>query len=53
MAEVERLLSILPMADLASIDCRDYGEVIACDSEEEMVQEADCIAAEHVQVIKN
>jgi len=51
MAEVERLLSILPTADLASVSWRDYGEVIVCDSDEEMVREADRIASEHVQVM--
>ncbi|HYL11557.1 MAG TPA: histidinol dehydrogenase [Terriglobales bacterium] len=51
MAEVERLLSILPTADLASVSWRDYGEVIVCDTEEEMAQEADRIASEHVQVM--
>ena len=51
MAEVERLLSILPTAELASTSWRDYGEVIVCDSEDEMVREADRIASEHVQVM--
>ena len=51
MTEVERLLSILPTAELASVSWRDYGEVIVCDSDEEMVQEADRIASEHVQVM--
>lgn len=51
MAEVERLLAILPTAELASISWRDYGEVIVCDSDEEMVREADRIASEHVQVM--
>ena len=51
MAEVERLLSILPTAELAAISWRDYGEVIVCDSDEEMVREADRIASEHVQVM--
>ncbi len=51
MAEVERLLAILPTAALASISWRDYGEVIVCDSDEEMVREADRIASEHVQVM--
>jgi sulfopropanediol 3-dehydrogenase len=51
MAEVNRLLSILPTADLASVSWRDYGEVIVCDSDEEMLQEADRIASEHVQVM--
>jgi sulfopropanediol 3-dehydrogenase len=51
MAEVERLLLILPTAELASVSWRDYGEVIVCDSDEEMVREADRIASEHVQVM--
>lgn len=51
MAEVERLLSILPTAEFASISWRDYGEVIICDSDEEMVRIADGIASEHVQVM--
>jgi sulfopropanediol 3-dehydrogenase len=51
MAEVERLLTVLPTAELASVSWRDYGEVIVCDSDEEMVGEADRIASEHVQVM--
>jgi len=51
LAEVERLLSILPTAPLASVSWRDFGEVILCDSDEEMVREADRIASEHVQVM--
>ncbi len=51
MAEVERLLSILPTADAASQAWKDYGEVIVCDSVDEMVREADRVASEHVQVM--
>jgi sulfopropanediol 3-dehydrogenase len=51
MAQVERLLAILPTAELASVSWRDFGEVILCDSSEEMVREADRIASEHVQVM--
>jgi sulfopropanediol 3-dehydrogenase len=51
MREVERLLAILPTADAASQAWKDCGEVIVCDSYEEMVQEADRIASEHVQVM--
>ncbi|HWT07558.1 MAG TPA: histidinol dehydrogenase [Roseomonas sp.] len=51
MAEVERLLAILPTAAVARKAWEDYGEVIVCDSEEEMVREADRIASEHVQVM--
>ena len=49
--EVERLLKILPSADLAGKAWADYGEVIVCDDEAEMVAEADRIASEHVQVM--
>lgn len=51
MAEVQRLLAILPTAELASVSWRDYGEVIVCDSDSEIVREADRIASEHVQVM--
>jgi sulfopropanediol 3-dehydrogenase len=51
MAEVERLLKILPTAAIARKAWEDYGEVIICDSEDEMVIEADRIASEHVQVM--
>jgi len=50
-AEIERLLSILPTADVAAQAWKDYGEVIVCDSYEEMLSEADRIASEHVQVM--
>ena len=51
MAEVERQLGILPTAAIASEAWRDYGQVIVCESYDEMVQMADDIAAEHVQVM--
>jgi len=51
MAEIERLLTILPTADAAGQAWKDYGEVIVCDSEAEMIAEADRIASEHVQVM--
>jgi sulfopropanediol 3-dehydrogenase len=51
MSEVERLLKILPTADQAGKAWADYGEVIVCDSYEEMVHEADRVASEHVQVM--
>ncbi|CAM3785461.1 histidinol dehydrogenase [Rahnella bruchi] len=51
LREVERLLTQLPTADIARQSWRDYGEVIVCDSYEEMLQEADRIASEHVQVM--
>src|SRR6201997_2306911 len=51
MAEVDRLLSILPTADAAKKAWEDFGEVIVCDSYDEMVAEANRIASEHVQVM--
>ncbi|MBI2712976.1 MAG: histidinol dehydrogenase [Rhizobiales bacterium] len=51
MKEVARLLTILPSAELAGQAWKDYGEVIVCDSIDEMVQEADRVASEHVQVM--
>lgn len=51
MNEIERLLKILPTAAVASQSWRDFGEVIVCDSIDEMVKVADEIASEHVQVM--
>ena len=51
MAEVERLLAILPTADAAARAWGDMGEVIVCDDLEDMRCEADRIASEHVQVM--
>src|SRR5215218_6303101 len=51
LGEVERLLGILPTAEIARKAWEDYGAVIVCDSEDEMVREADLIASEHVQVM--
>ena len=50
-AEIQRQLTRLPTADIASVAWRDHGQVILCDTDEEMVQEADRIASEHVQVL--
>ena len=51
MAEVDRQLGILPTAEIAGQAWRDYGQVIVCDTLDEMVAVADEIAAEHVQVM--
>ncbi len=51
LAEIDRLLEILPTAETAGVSWRDYGEVILCDSYEEMLTVADDIASEHVQVM--
>jgi len=51
MDEVERLLKILPTAETAAASWRDYGEVILCDGYDEMLDVANDIASEHVQVM--
>jgi sulfopropanediol 3-dehydrogenase len=49
--EVERQLTVLPTADVAALSWRDHGEVVLCDTIDEMVAKADEIASEHVQVM--
>jgi len=51
MAEVECQLKILSTGAVAGQAWKDYGQVIVCDTYDEMVQEADRIASEHVQVM--
>ena len=51
MTEIDRLLEILPTAPTASVSWRDYGEVILCDSYDEMLEVAEDIASEHVQIM--
>ncbi len=50
-AEIQRQLKVLPTADVASVSWRDCGEVILCDTDDELLSEADRIASEHVQVL--
>ena len=51
MEQVDLQLRTLPTADLARRAWRDYGQVIVCDSREEMLRVADEIASEHVQLM--
>lgn len=51
LAEIDRLLALLPTADTATKSWADYGEVILCDTHEEMLEVANDIASEHVQVM--
>ncbi len=51
MAEVERQLTVLPTAGVARQAWDEYGEVIVCDSLDEMAAKADELASEHVQVM--
>ena len=51
LAEIDRLLEILPTAETAAVSWRDYGDVIVCDSHDEMLATANDMAYEHVQVM--
>jgi sulfopropanediol 3-dehydrogenase len=51
IGEVVRLLAILPTGAIARKAWEDYGQILLCESLEEMVLEADKIASEHVQVM--
>jgi len=51
IAQIEIQLKTLATAAVAGQAWRDYGQVIVCDTYEEMVIEADRIASEHVQVM--
>lgn len=50
-AEIERQLQVLPTAEIARQSWQEWGQIIVCDSDEEMVQVADDLAFEHVQVM--
>ena len=50
-AEIHRQLEVLPTADLAGVAWQDYGEIILCDTNDEMLKIADEIASEHVEVL--
>ena len=51
LAEVDRQLNILPTADIAKNSWKEYGQVILCETLEEMIQVADELAFEHVQIM--
>ncbi|ODT13661.1 MAG: histidinol dehydrogenase [Kaistia sp. SCN 65-12] len=51
IAAVEHLLTILPTAAIAARSWADFGQVIVCDTLDEMLATADAIASEHVQVM--
>ena len=50
-AEIQRQLTLLETRDIAGAAWRDYGQVILCDTDDELLSEADRIASEHVQVM--
>jgi sulfopropanediol 3-dehydrogenase len=51
IAAIERRLPNMATGETAAAAWRDYGQVILCETREEMVREADRIASEHVQVM--
>ena len=51
--EIDRILNILPTSETARKSWEDYGEVVLCDTYEEMLEISDEIASEHVQVMTN
>ena len=51
LSEINRLLEILPTRETAEASWRDYGDIIICDSHEEMLQLANDMSYEHVQVM--
>jgi len=50
-AEIQRQLGVLATAEIAGAAWRDHGQVILCDTDDELLSEADRIASEHVQVM--
>ncbi|MEJ6391404.1 histidinol dehydrogenase [Gymnodinialimonas ulvae] len=51
MAEIDRILGILPTAETARVSWEEYGEIILCDSYDEMLAVSEDIASEHIQVM--
>lgn len=51
LKEVDRILTILPTADTAGVSWEEYGEIIVCETYDEMLEVANEIASEHVQVM--
>lgn len=51
LAEISRILEILPTAEIAGKAWEDHGEIILCENDPEMLEEANKRAFEHVQVM--
>ena len=49
-AEIERQLQTLDTAETAAIAWRDYGAIILCDTDDDLVAVSDAIATEHLEV---
>jgi len=50
-SEIDRIMKMLPTAETASASWQDYGDVILCDTYDEMLDVANDMAYEHVQVM--
>ena len=50
-AEIDRQLESLPTAETAGRSWADYGQIVLCRDDAEMVEVADALAFEHVQVL--
>lgn len=51
MEKVQEELKIIPTAETAAVSWRDYGEIIVVKDDQEMLEVADEIAGEHVQIM--
>ncbi|MFK8080569.1 MAG: histidinol dehydrogenase [Granulosicoccus sp.] len=51
LTEIDRLLEVLPTAAVARESWENYGEIILCDGLEEMLEQSEILASEHVQVM--
>ncbi|WP_224825493.1 histidinol dehydrogenase [Cognatishimia sp. MH4019] len=51
MAEIDRILGILPTAETARVSWEEYGEIILCDDYDDMLAVSEDVASEHVQVM--
>tara|TARA_R110001583_G_scaffold25940_3_gene93668 strand:- start:5637 stop:6929 length:1293 start_codon:yes stop_codon:yes gene_type:complete len=50
-AAIEKVLERLETRDVARASWENFGEIILCDTEEEMLQESERLCSEHVQVM--
>ncbi len=50
-AEIDKQLETLPTAEVAGKAWQDYGQIILVDSDEELVEQADILASEHVEIL--
>lgn len=51
LSEIDRLLKVLPTHETASASWKDYGDVILCETHDEMLEVANDMAYEHVQIM--